>query len=70
MQPQGLLHAVCRSDVLALCCREEDNLLALGRLGDSTAVDEERVACYGVSVLSHAAVGIGIALKGSLGLSI
>ncbi len=62
-----LLHAVCPSDVLALSCGEGDDLLALGGPGDSTAVDEERVACYGVSVLSHAAIRVGIALEGSLG---
>src|SRR6266852_6907661 len=59
-----------RSDVLALGCREGDDLLALGRPGDSTSIDEEHVARYGTPVLGHAAIHVGIALKDSPSLSI
>ena len=69
-QLQCPLYAMCCCDVLALGGGKRDDLLALGGLGYSTAINEEHIACDGMSVLSHVAVCICIALEGSLSLSI
>jgi hypothetical protein len=69
MKPSCHLASMSWSGVLVFGHGEESGLLALGSPGDNVGVDEGCMARSGTAVLSHAAVGVGVAHEGVRGLA-